>query len=205
MCPFVYYEKGSPKDLCCTCCASQCLSLLPGDVKRRDTGNEIDPESKIKLTLMPRFSAFSRESSLYQLLRTKCFNSYQIGMVLSSYEIATMILVPVVSFFGGSHKKPVFCGWGLLATAVGFFIFTLPHFISPPYQPGKYMWWTDQRSPLGISAKCRIINCKPPNTSLCETKLLTHAVKLFPAASLVVLSSLLLLLRIRISRYSGFL
>lgn len=69
----------------------------------------------------------------------KCFNSYKIGMMLSSYEIATMIVTPVVSFFGGSRKKPLFCGWGLFTMAVGFFIFTLPHFISSPYKAGKPM------------------------------------------------------------------
>ena len=64
-------------------------------------------------------------------------NSFKIGMILSSYEIATMIVTPFISFFGGSRKKPVFCGFGLFIMGVGFFIFTVPHFISSPYQPGK--------------------------------------------------------------------
>jgi len=64
-------------------------------------------------------------------------NSFKIGMILSSYEIANIIVTPVVSFLGGSRKKPVFCGWGLFITAAGFFIITLPHFISSPYQAGK--------------------------------------------------------------------
>lgn len=64
------------------------------------------------------------------------FSSFKIGMILSSYEIANIIVTPVVSFLGGSRKKPVFCGWGLFITAAGFFIITLPHFISSPYQAG---------------------------------------------------------------------
>ncbi|CAH3111261.1 unnamed protein product [Porites lobata] len=66
------------------------------------------------------------------------FSSFKIGMILSSYEIATMIVTPFISFFGGSRKKPVFCGFGLFIMGVGFFIFTFPHFISSLYQPGKY-------------------------------------------------------------------
>ena len=64
-------------------------------------------------------------------------NSFKIGMILSSYEIATMIVTPFISFFGGSRKKPVFCGIGLFIMGVGFFIFTVPHFVSSAYQPGK--------------------------------------------------------------------
>lgn len=64
------------------------------------------------------------------------FPSYRIGMLMSVSEIATVIVTPLVSYIGGSRKKPVFCGWGLFLSALGFFIVTLPHFISPPYHPG---------------------------------------------------------------------
>ncbi|PFX24711.1 solute carrier organic anion transporter family member 4A1-like isoform X2 [Stylophora pistillata] len=56
-----------------------------------------------------------------------------IGMMTSSYDIAAMIITPLISYIGGSRKKPLFCAWGLFAMGVGFFIFMLPHFVSPPY------------------------------------------------------------------------
>lgn len=52
----------------------------------------------------------------------------------SSYDIAAMIITPLISYIGGSRKKPLFCAWGLFTMGVGFFIFMLPHFVSPPYQ-----------------------------------------------------------------------
>ncbi|KAL9981591.1 hypothetical protein ACROYT_G010316 [Oculina patagonica] len=60
-------------------------------------------------------------------------------MILSSNSIAALILTPLVGYVGGSRKKPVFCGWGLFIMAAGFFIFTLPHFISSPYQAGVFI------------------------------------------------------------------
>ena len=76
--------------------------------------------------------------TLLELLKVFYFHSYKVGMILSSYNIAAVILTPLVSYFGGSRKKPVFCGCGLFTMAAGFFIFMLPHFISSPYQAGKY-------------------------------------------------------------------
>ena len=58
------------------------------------------------------------------------------GMVTSSYDVAAMIVTPLISYIGGSRKKPVFCAWGVLTMGVGFFIFMLPHFVSSPYEAG---------------------------------------------------------------------
>jgi len=62
--------------------------------------------------------------------------SYLTGMLTSSYDMAALVLTPLISYIGGSRKKPVFCAWGLFAMGFGFFIFMLPHFISPPYLAG---------------------------------------------------------------------
>ena len=56
------------------------------------------------------------------------------GMIISSYDIAATILTPLISYIGGSRKKPLFCAWGLFAMGVGFYIFMLPHFVSPPLE-----------------------------------------------------------------------
>ena len=58
------------------------------------------------------------------------------GMVTGSYDVAAMIVTPLISYMGGSRKKPVFCAWCVFAMGVGFFIFMLPHFVSPPYEAG---------------------------------------------------------------------
>jgi len=67
------------------------------------------------------------------------FSSYMMGMVTSSYDVAAMIVTPLISYLGGSRKKPVFCAWGVFAMGVGFFIFMLPHFVSPPYEAGMFI------------------------------------------------------------------
>ena len=67
------------------------------------------------------------------------FYSYKMGMVTSSYDIAAMILVPLISYIGGSRKRPVFCAWGVFTVGIGSLIFMLPHFVSSPYKAGTYM------------------------------------------------------------------
>lgn len=62
------------------------------------------------------------------------FRSSFSGIMTSSYDVAALVLTPLISYIGGSRKKPVFCAWGVLTMGVGFFIFMLPHFISPQYE-----------------------------------------------------------------------
>ncbi|XP_078360965.1 solute carrier organic anion transporter family member 4A1-like [Oculina patagonica] len=83
------------------------------------------------------------------------FSSYMMGMVTSSYDIAAMILTPLISYIGGSRKKPVFCAWGVFTMGVGFFIFMLPHFVSPPYEAGVIMNSTLSVSDSGLCAANR--------------------------------------------------
>ena len=70
------------------------------------------------------------------IVKTVLIYSYMMGMVTSSYDVAAMIITPLISYIGGSRKKPVFCAWGVLTMGVGFFIFMLPHFVSSPYEVG---------------------------------------------------------------------
>lgn len=68
---------------------------------------------------------------------TVCGFSYMSGMLASSYDVAALVVTPLIRYLGGSRKKPVFCAWGLFIMGVGFFVFVLPHFISPPYEAGR--------------------------------------------------------------------
>ena len=59
------------------------------------------------------------------------------GLLTSSFDICATILTPLISYFGGSRKKPLFCGVGLFTMALGFFVYLLPHVISDKYQAGE--------------------------------------------------------------------
>ena len=59
------------------------------------------------------------------------------GWLTSSFDICAIVLTSLVSYLGGSRKKPVFCGVGLLTMGLGFFVFVLPHVISGQYQAGE--------------------------------------------------------------------
>ncbi|KAJ7388251.1 hypothetical protein OS493_038938 [Desmophyllum pertusum] len=83
------------------------------------------------------------------------FSSYMTGMLTSSYDIAAMVLTPLISYIGGSRKKPVFCAWGVFTMGVGFFIFMLPHFVSPPYDAGVVTNATLSVSDSGLCAANR--------------------------------------------------
>jgi len=74
--------------------------------------------------------------SEFLILKTALVYSYMMGMVTSSYDVAAMIVTPLISYLGGSRKKPAFCAWGVFTMGVGFFIFMLPHFVSSPYEAG---------------------------------------------------------------------
>ena len=80
--------------------------------------------------------------------------SYLTGMVTSSYDIAALILTPLLSYMAGSRKKPAFCAWGVFTMGVGFFIFMLPHFITPPYKPGRSMHTAKKISLRAFSMHC---------------------------------------------------
>uniref|UniRef100_A0A3Q1FD73 Solute carrier organic anion transporter family, member 4A1 n=1 Tax=Acanthochromis polyacanthus TaxID=80966 RepID=A0A3Q1FD73_9TELE len=61
-------------------------------------------------------------------------HSYETGLIVSSYDIASCICLVFVSYFGGTGHKPRWLGWGVLIMALGSLVFALPHFTSPPYQ-----------------------------------------------------------------------
>ncbi|XP_077990423.1 solute carrier organic anion transporter family member 4C1-like [Glandiceps talaboti] len=60
------------------------------------------------------------------------------GLILSSYDLTALICLPFVSFFGASSNKPRLLGICTVILGFGFFLWTLPHFMSGTYEYLSY-------------------------------------------------------------------
>ncbi|XP_030829864.1 solute carrier organic anion transporter family member 4A1 [Strongylocentrotus purpuratus] len=61
--------------------------------------------------------------------------SVQTGFLASCYDLALLIVVLGVTYFGENGNKPLWLGNGALIFAAGSFLFALPQFTSGPYIP----------------------------------------------------------------------
>ena len=61
--------------------------------------------------------------------------STQTGMIASSYDIGSLVIMIPVSYLGSraGASKPRWIGLGLLCMGLGSLVWTLPHFASPAY------------------------------------------------------------------------
>ncbi|KRX65228.1 Protein argonaute-2 [Trichinella sp. T9] len=55
------------------------------------------------------------------------------GLIVSSYEIGSLLSVVFVSYFGSNGHVPYWIGFGGLVLSLGSFLFSLPHFVATPY------------------------------------------------------------------------
>ncbi|XP_033727164.1 solute carrier organic anion transporter family member 4A1-like [Pecten maximus] len=62
--------------------------------------------------------------------------SAESGLVASSYDISSVILLLPVSYFGGLGSKPRYIGIGCLLFGISCILFAFPHFLSGLYQYG---------------------------------------------------------------------
>lgn len=55
------------------------------------------------------------------------------------YDIASFFCLIPVSYFGGrvGASKPKWVGWGIVIMGLGFFTFSLPHFLVGPYRAAE--------------------------------------------------------------------
>ncbi|XP_068755616.1 solute carrier organic anion transporter family member 4A1-like [Montipora capricornis] len=61
--------------------------------------------------------------------------SKDLGLITASNDISAILLISFVSFYGQFGNKIKWIGHGAIVTAIGFFVFVLPHVIVGPYQP----------------------------------------------------------------------
>ena len=65
------------------------------------------------------------------------FSSVAAGTVAASFDMAVLVSVVFISYFGGRSHKPRWLGISLLVQGLGAFIFALPQFIFGPYDIGQ--------------------------------------------------------------------
>lgn len=64
-------------------------------------------------------------------------SSTESGIIASCYDIAAVLCLIPLSYFGGRGRKPVYLSVGMLVLGVGSFLFSTPHFITDLYEVGQ--------------------------------------------------------------------
>ena len=65
-------------------------------------------------------------------------SSSESGFILSSYNIASCVVIPIVSYVGGRGNKPLWVGWGMAVMGVGCLLFASPRFIADKYEISEF-------------------------------------------------------------------
>ena len=60
-------------------------------------------------------------------------NSKESGLIASCYDIASVLCLVPVSYFGGRGSKPAYLSFGMLVLGLGSLCFLVPHYTTPHY------------------------------------------------------------------------
>ncbi|XP_076457171.1 solute carrier organic anion transporter family member 4A1-like [Babylonia areolata] len=64
-------------------------------------------------------------------------SSTESGIIASCYDIAAVLLLIPLTYFGGRGRKPVYLSLGMLVLGIGSFVFSIPHFATGLYSVGQ--------------------------------------------------------------------
>jgi len=82
--------------------------------------------------------------------------STETGFIASCYDIASCLLVLVITYAGGKGHKPKWIGWGVFIMGLGSIVFSLPHFFAPEYSISEGKEHLNLcESSHAISGKCK--------------------------------------------------
>ena len=59
--------------------------------------------------------------------------STESALILTCYDIGTIIVVVFVTYVGGYGHKPLWIGWGVFLVGVSGILFSIPHFVAAPH------------------------------------------------------------------------
>ena len=98
--------------------------------------NAVDCVALIFEQTSPLSSIGSLPVSITSLEKRYGFSSVEAGSLGLSFEIAIVLSVIFVSYFGERSHKPLWLGVGLIIQGFGSFLFAVPHLIFGRYQEG---------------------------------------------------------------------
>ena len=61
-------------------------------------------------------------------------SSSQSAWIAVSYEIAGVPALLIIGYLGSTLRRPVWIGAGLIMIGIGLALYTIPHFVAPPYR-----------------------------------------------------------------------